>query len=207
MKKRIVFFALIGIMVLSITRSALACKGSQVLFQDSFAALDPAWGSPSQNVSVKDGKLILQPEVNRSFSDINQGSVFEDMDACVKVSMAKSDDLSSGGGIIFWAKDYGDYYFLYVTGNGMFEIGRWVGGRYLFPVSLRENSAIKKGVGEVNQLRIVTKGDQATAYINDTELITFRGQPPQGGGLIGLRGDSPEKSQAVWEFSDLKITK
>jgi len=53
----------------------------------------------------------------------------------------------------------------------------------------------------------MTKGNQATVYINDTEVVTFKGQPPQGGSLIGVKGDSPEKSQAVWEFSDLKVTK
>jgi hypothetical protein len=96
---------------------------------------------------------------------------------------------------------------LFVTGDGKFYIGRWVNGRYLYPVSSQQNDAIKKGIGQVNQLRVVTKGSQATAYIKDVQVVTFNGQPPQGGGLIGMRGDSPEKSQNIWEFSNLKITK
>ena len=58
MKSRIVFF-FIGIMLLFTAKSALACKGSQVLFQDNFATLDPAWGNQSQNLSVRDDKLII----------------------------------------------------------------------------------------------------------------------------------------------------
>jgi len=54
-------------------------------------------------------------------------------------------------------------------------------------------------------LRVVTKGRQATAYINDKEVATFSGQPPPGGGCIGLYGQSG-KSQNIWQFSNLKVT-
>jgi len=84
---------------------------------------------------------------------------------------------------------------------------RWTNVRTLQPVPWCENTVIKKSVGQTSQLRVMTKGNQATVYINDTEVVTFKGQPPQGGSLIGVKGDSPEKSQAVWEFSDLKVTK
>jgi hypothetical protein len=207
MKKTIVFLAIISIIILVETKSALACKGTQVLYEDNFATLDPAWGTTSEKQSVKDGKLVVQPEVNSSWTVINQGNIFEDMDACVKVTMAKSDDPAWGGGLVFWSKDYNDYYYLLITGDGQFSIKRWVNGRTLTPVDWRENAAIKKGIGEWNQLRVVTKGNQATAYINDTEVITFKGQPPQGGGFVGVRGSSTDKAPIVWEFSDLKVTK
>ena len=74
-----------SIMFLSVTRSALACKGSQVLYEDNFSTLDPDWGEKSSNLSVNNGKLIIQPEVNKGYSVINQGSIFEDMDFCVKI--------------------------------------------------------------------------------------------------------------------------
>ena len=196
-----------SIMFLSVTRSALACKGSQVLYEDNFSTLDPDWGEKSSNLSVNNGKLIIQPEVNKGYSVINQGSIFEDMDFCVKITLAKTEDLSgTSQGFLFWAKSYDEFYYLYVI-DGKFSVARWVGGRWLYPVPSRENAAIKKGIAESNQLRVVTKGNQATVYINDTEVVTFKGQPPQGGSFIGMRGESPSNSQAVWEFSDLKVTK
>ncbi len=207
MKKRIAFFALISVLLFSVTKSALACKGSQVLFQDNFATLDPAWGNPSQNLNVRDGKLVLQPDVNAGFVSINQANLYNDIDACIKVSMAKSDDPSWGGGLVFWAKDNSNYYALLVSGDGQFSIRRYVNDRALTPVDWRENPSVKKGIGQVNELRIVTNGNQATAYINDTQVVTFNGQPPDGGSLIGVKGSSAEKSQITWEFSDLKVTK
>jgi hypothetical protein len=52
---------------------------------------------------------------------------------------------------------------------------------------------------------VVTKGRQATAYINDKQVATFPGQPPVGGGCIGLYGQSG-KSQNIWQFSGLEVT-
>jgi hypothetical protein len=158
-------------------------------------------------LSINNGKLILQPDINKSFTIINQGNIFEDIDVCVNVVLAKSDDPIQSAGLIFWAKDYSDYYYLLVSGNGWFSVNRWVNQRSLRPVPWRENAVIKKGVGQTNQLRVVTKGNQATVYINDTEVISFTGQPVQSGSFIGLTANSPEKSQDVWEFSDLKVTK
>lgn len=182
---------------------------NQILFQDNFATLDPAWGAPSSNLSVQNGKLILQPEINNSSTAKNQANLFEDIDARVRVSLAKSDNPSYGGGLIFWAKDASDYYYLLVTGEGWLSVNRWVNQRSSLPVQWRESAAIKKGIGQINQLRVVTKGNQATVYINDTEVVTFKGQPPQGGSFIGVIAFSPEKAQNknVWEFSELKVMK
>src|SRR3972149_579349 len=94
-------------MFLSVTRSALACKGSQVLYEDNFSTLDPDWGEKRSNLSVNNGKLIIQPEVNKGYSVINQGSIFEDMDFCVKITLAKTEDLrGTSQGFLFWAKSY-----------------------------------------------------------------------------------------------------
>jgi hypothetical protein len=207
MKWKIAVVVFASMIFFSIARNVLACKGSAVLFEDNFATLDPAWGQQSDRQSVKDGKLIIQPEVNAGWTAINQGNIFEDMDACVKVTITKAEDPNWGGGFVFWAKDYNDYYYLLISGDGQLAVKRWTNNRTLSPVDWRETTAIKKGVGQTNELRVVAKGNQATVYVNDTEVVTFKGQPPQGGGFIGVRGSSAEKSPITWEFSDLKITK
>src|SRR5919109_1805919 len=111
---------LVTVMFMHTTKSVLACKGSQVLFEDNFSTLDPAWGESSDRQSVKDGKLIIQPEAGKIWSTINQANLFEDMDACIKVRIAKSDDPTWGGGLIFWASGYDNYYYLLVNGEGWF---------------------------------------------------------------------------------------
>lgn len=51
-------------MLFTVTKSALVGEGSQVLFQDNFVFLDPSGGDSKDKQSVKDGKFIIQPEVN-----------------------------------------------------------------------------------------------------------------------------------------------
>lgn len=210
MRWKIGFAAVVFVMTFMYAeKTALACKGSEVIYEDSFGSLDPAWGEPNVNLSVENGKLVLQPEINKSWTVINQANIFEDMDACVKVSLAKSDNTNYGGGLVFWSKDYSDYYYLMITGDGWFTVKRWVNSRVLEPVPWREHASLKKGLGEVNQIRLVTKGTQATVYLNDTEIVSFKGQPPQGGSFVGFTANSPTDAQNknVWEFTDLKITK
>jgi len=203
----IIFVAVL--FLLFANRSVFACKGSQVLLEDNFSTLDPAWGEKSANLSVSSGKLIVQPEVNSSYVLLNQGNIFEDIDACVKLTQVKSDDPTYSAGLIFWAKDTSDYYYFLVTSDGWFSVKRWVNQRSLAPVDWRKGPAIKNGLGQTNHLRVLTKGNQGTIYVNDTELITFSGQPPQGGSFVGMIAFSPEKAtnKNVWEFSELKVTK
>ncbi len=182
------------------------CKG-QVLYEDNFATMDPAWGEANANLSVNNGRLTIKPEASKRYITINQANVYEDMNACLRATLTKSDDPSWAGGFVFWAKDYDNYYTLSVNGNGWVRVERRVNGRELAPVSWRENGALKKGLGGWNSLRLATKTNQATIYINGTEIITFKGQPPEGGSFIGFFGDSPTDSQNVWEFTGLKITK
>lgn len=206
MKKLIVFFTILSFIFLYVAEQALACKGTEVIFEDNFATLDPAWGQSSTNLSINNGKMVIKPDV--AYHTLNQSFLLEDIDACVKLTLASANAPGNAiGAIMFWAKDYSDYFLLEIDGNGSFTVAHLVKDRWLYPVTWRENPAINKGVGQTNQLRVVTKGNQATIYINDKEAVSFKGQPPQGGGLIGLYGASLENAQAVWEFSELKITK
>lgn len=193
--------------LMMINIGAFACKGSVVLFQDNFSKLDPSWGVTNDVYSVSNNVFTIQPNLNMTAFDINQANVFQDMDYCVDIQLLKGDDSKAGGGLAFWAKDTNDYYYLYILGDGTYYVSRYVNGRTLYPVSSQKDSAINTANGAVNHLRVVTKGNQATIYINDKQLATFTGQPPEGGGLIGLQGDSPTNIRNSWGFSNLKITK
>ncbi len=183
-----------------------ASFAATVLFEDKFATLDPGWGMTSKIIDVKDGKLVISPEINQSQSLINQANFFpNDTDATVTVNYATAGAPSYGSGLIFWAKDYSDYYALLVTPEGWTVVQRYVAGRFLTPVTWRQNDAIKKGAGVDNVLRVVTKGNQGTAYVNDKEIATFSGQPPQGGSLVGVKASSGDTATNVVTFANLKV--
>jgi glucose/mannose transport system substrate-binding protein len=178
--------------------------GGDILYEDDFTNLDPSWGTAGDILSVKDGKLVLKPALNTTQSVLNQSNVFDDADIEVEVTLSSGDPIVPGG-LIFWAKDYSNFYCFSIDANGSFKISHFVIDRWLTPVGWTESNAINKGVGQANKLRIVTKGRQATAYINDKEVITINGQPPQGGGCVGISGGSVQDSQNTWEFARLRV--
>jgi glucose/mannose transport system substrate-binding protein len=178
--------------------------GGDILYEDDFTNLDPSWGTAGDILSVKDGKLVLKPALNSTQSVLNQSNVFDDADIEVEVTLSSGDPIVPGG-LIFWAKDYSNFYCFSIDANGSFKISHFVIDRWLTPIGWTESNAINKGVGQANKLRVVTKGRQATAYINDKEVITINGQPPQGGGCVGISGGSVQDSQNTWEFARLRV--
>ncbi len=202
MKRTTVSLTILAV-VLTFVLSAFAAT---VLFEDRFATMDPAWGMASATVYVKDGKFVIAPEVGRWQSAINQANILpNDMDASVGLTFQKVGDADYGSGMVFWAKDYSDYYVIVLSPDGWFAIQRYAGERWLLPVPWREIDAAKKGENVENVLRVVTKGNQATAYVNDKQIVTFTGQPPQGGSLIGLKGSSGPKGVNAAAFANLKV--
>ena len=192
---------LIAVMLLT---NALSVAADEVLYEDNFTNLDPSWGTPGERLSVKDGKLTLKPGLNTTQSILNQSNVFDDADISVEVSMPAG-DANVPGGLVFWAKDYTNFYCLCIDATGHFKISRYVTDRWLQPVGWTKNEAVKKGIGQVNKLRVVTKDRLGTAYINDKQVTIFSGQPPPGGGCVGVSGGSAENSQNTWQFANLRV--
>src|SRR5580704_7955305 len=131
--------------------------GGDVLYEDNFTNLDPSWGTPGDILSVKDGKLILKPALNTTQSVLNQSNVFEDADIAVDVILSTGEPIEPGG-LIFWAKDYSNFYCLSIDANGSFNISHFVTDRWLTPVVWTKCEAMNKGIGQVNKLRMVTQG-------------------------------------------------
>ncbi len=194
-------FAIVAVLLLSSVRHVF---GGDILYEDDFTNLDPSWGTPGDILSVKDGKLILKPALNTTQSVLNQSNVFDDADIELEVTLSAGDPVVAGG-LIFWAKDYSNFYCLCIDASGSFKISHFVTDRWLTPVGWTESDAINKGVGQVNKLRVVTKGRQANAFINDKPVITINGQPPQGGGCVGISGGSAQDSQNTWQFANLRV--
>ena len=203
MKRKMATLAMTMSVILLAVSVSLASK---VLFEDQFTSLDPAWGAPGPEMNVKDGKLIITPEMNTAQTVLNQAYVFpNNSEGSFAMTFVKAPAPGWGSGLVFWAKDYSEYYAVLINAEGWFAVQRYVADRYLLPVSWRESDAIKKGEGAENQLKVVTTGDKATVFINGKEVISLSGQPPQGGTLTGFKvASGPEGSNSV-AFSNLKL--
>ena len=203
MKSKVAALMMAMAVVLLAVTASLAGK---VLFEDKFTSLDPSWGAPGPIMDAKDGKLIITPEKNTSQTILNQANVFpNDVESDFTMTFVKAPAPTWGSGLVFWAKDYNEYYAVLINAEGWFAVQRYVAGRYLLPVAWRESDAIKKGEGAVNQVKVVTKDNKATISINGKEVISLSGQPPQGGSLIGFKvASGPEGANSV-AFSDFQV--
>jgi glucose/mannose transport system substrate-binding protein len=204
MKPRIYTFCICAITAFLFWQPLRNAFAGDILYEDDFTNLDPSWGTPGDILSVKDGKLVLKPALNTTQSVLNQSNVFDDADVVVDVTLSTGDPIVPGG-LVFWAKDYSNFYCLCIDAQGSFKISHFVTDRWLNPVGWTQSEAINKGIGQVNKLRVVTRGRQATAFVNDKQVIVINGQPPQGGSCVGISGGSAQDAQNTWEFANLRV--
>ncbi len=68
------------------------------------------------------------------------------------------------------------------------------------------NAAIKSGVGAVNTLHIVTKGNSAALSINGQSIGTLALQAPAGGGTVGIEEEGQADKAADYVFSNLSVS-
>jgi len=203
MKSKVAALMMAMALVLLAVTASLAGK---VLFEDKFTSLDPSWGAPGPIMDVKDGKLIITPETNTSQTILNQANVLpNDSEGSFTMTFVKIPAPTWGSGLVFWARDYNEYYAVLLNAEGWFAVQRSVAGRYLLPVAWRESDAIKKGEGAENQVKVATKGNKATISINGKDVISLSGQPPEGGSLVGFKvASGPEGANSV-AFSNFQV--
>ncbi len=187
------------------TTSITPLVAVKIRHQDQFASSNPGWGPLDANWTVAADKLQVTPLLNSSAVLINHHRGFTNAEISAEVAMSKGDHLDQLGGLIFWAKDYNDCYALVFSADGKFAVGRKLIGRWINPIAKTGNPAIKTGVGKTNMLRVKTEGNLITAFINDIQVATLSGNPPQGFSFIGLYGESAETTQNVWEFTNVKV--
>lgn len=200
--------SMIALILVAVVGLVSVSWAATVLYEDKFTSMDPGWGAPDKNFDIKDGKMTVQPNAKETYTAIYEGNIFpNDMDASINLKFVKAKDPTWGAGLLFWSSGMKNFYGLLVNANGWYTIQRRMGDRFINPVSWQQSDAIKKGTGVDNQLRIVTKGDKATVFINGKELITFTGTPPEGGSQIGIRAASGDEEPNVIEFTDLKVMK
>jgi hypothetical protein len=112
----------------------------------------------------------------------------------------------SGLGLIFWAKGFDDNYLFQVTGNGNYYVTRWAERAWQSVTPTAAVRAFKQGLGEENVLRVVTKGQTVTVFMNDEQLAKFRSPTPSGIVRAGFRASSLGKEPTAVEFRDFSVT-
>jgi hypothetical protein len=189
---------------------ALACKGPNVKFMDDFRQIDDSWDvdRDTDAVTVEDGKARIKAGASEGFTVLYGGFIFDDADFCVTVQVPwlRDNVHQPAAGLVFWGEDYGNYYTFAITPGGEAAIVRRVKGTWFYVIDYRKVDSIKTGPGDKNVLRVTTRGDSITTYVNDTKFASVRAQVPKNGGQIGLHAESEMTHRNTWDFTDLKVT-
>lgn len=187
------------------------CAEGKVLFEDSFKAHDPAWGPKDSRLKIASGEAVLTPVPGTRTFRWNRGFVFDGFDACATLRLASntSDPTSSYAGLMFWVEDNRNFYQAVVAPNGYFTVARVTDGKVegKRPVAWTKLDVVKTGAKEKNTLRVVTKDDKVTIFVNGKEVASFTGEAPKKPSHIGmLAASAPSRKGDAWSISDLKVT-
>lgn len=181
--------------------AAAECDPETAIFEDEFDFMDVTWGDSDDTIYVEDGQFIIKEfggVVN--FSTQNQGG-----NVCVDMTIVDAANLpNSPIGIVFWWKDWDNYYSMFVWADGWIEVRRIVNGesKALFT---EETLALKKGVGETNHIELELNPKDATIFINGTKVQRFKGRQPEGGGVVGFYGISSAEEPATFAFDNFVV--
>lgn len=190
-------------------RVAAACKsGGSPAFADDFAAPDPGWGKPGDNFHFADGQMVLHPKADTNVSWIYMPMVFAGATVCAEFklpSAVKNAADVAAGGVIFWARDYQNYYLAAVLTDGTYAVRRKIAGKWHTVVPPTRSDSIRMGPAAVNDLTVVTAGSRATLAINNTQVVGFWGQMPNRGGAVGLYGQSETRQDDDWRFLAIAV--
>jgi len=179
------------------------CDPDNALFEDDFEFLDPSWGEPADGFFVEDGALVIKGY----WGQANVATRNEGANVCVDMTIVDAPvPDNSPIGLVWWWENWDNYYYLFYWADVSYvEVRRVVKGQGETLFSF-ETLALKKGVGQTNQIELRLKPKDATILINGTEVKRFKGKQPKGGGSIGVYASSPEDKPATYKFDNLIVS-
>ena len=174
------------------------------LLSDDFNLLDSAWTGGEGVAEVKDQTLRLKPGAGKAATMLHTVIAAGDHEFKVKVKLAEA-EAGAHAGIVFWAGDSGKYLFM-IGANGTTGLVRERNGQWDYPVSFEKNDSAAIRPGEWNELRVVTRGNQAALYANGVAVRYIRSDPQRGNFKAGLFAMSGKDVDATAEFAAFRVS-
>jgi len=206
MPKSLLLLTIALLFTTAAAQPSFACEGSEVVFEDAFTDDAGGW-AVRDSVEVKDGQFVFKLTPDDMQSNLNVTYTVENADICSEAVWPEGDQPVLGAGLLFWGEDKKTYFQFGVLNNGKFWIARKQDGKWHTIAENIAASSIKTSPGASNTLRVTTKDNTVTFYINGTKVRDLRGQAPKGGWRFGLSGDNFDKTKdARAIFKSVKVT-
>ena len=159
-------------------------------------------------IAVGNGRVLARIDGERGNSIVNMAfGLPADADICVTARIVELTDLTKGSvGLVFWAKGYEDNYLLDIGGNGLYSIFHWTERAWQTITPPATAPAFKAGLGQDNLMRVLTKGQTVTLFLNDGQIAKFRAPAPTGLVKAGFRVTSHGQNSTSAEFRDFTVT-
>ena len=149
---------------------AIGSGNTTTVISDDFQVKNPAWKAYEGSWLFKSGALE-QNSIQDYFPVIlREDKQFEDVDISVKFKPL-SGNIDASGGIIFRAKDNGNYYIVRANAlEGNYRLYTFINGSRN---QLASASVTAPSLNEYHQMRVVAKGDYIQAYLNGKLLLDY----------------------------------
>ena len=185
-----------------------------MIYSDDFEERDAGWYVTAADIAagraaIGDGRVLIKPAPGLSYSVMNTAfDLPTDADICVKMRIVDASDLSKvGAGLVFWAKGFNDNYFFQVVGNGTYWIARFSNQAWQNVTPPADVPSFQQGLNQDNLLRVTTKNQTVTVFVNDQQIAKFRAPAPVGLVKAGFRAGSFDRNAPVAvEFRDFSVT-
>jgi hypothetical protein len=193
------------------TEAPTASSKSEI-FKDDFSDSSSGWDTITDatgTTDYSDGKyLITVPDAN-TYLYATPSSLADTTDVSIEVDILQSDDVAHDMGIICRYQDANNFYYLLVSSDGFFVIGKFKDGKEEF-IGTSEMRADKGGVinpgAADNHLRADCIGDTLTLYANGTKL--FQAQDSDfTKGNVGLIAGSYDDTPISVYFDNFIVSK
>ena len=197
-------FALFVLLFPSIVISPLSAAEQQdVLYADGFITMDAGWGKSSDNFFVAERRLVMKMPKEGGRIQLYQMPFDKDADVRVNVTEVTG-GTEAMGGVAVWAKDDENCYVIGLTSAGELVIKTFTDDERNLPLPATASSAVRKGLGKSNELRVVTRGKTLTVFVNGAQVVTMRGFTFAEPAKIGIYGQSLGVPH-TWAFSNLSV--
>ena len=157
----------------TVTKPTIVAKGENILteyFTDNSNNW-PTGNNTEKNTSVSNSLYNFEHKLNKSGWAVNIPKTIDtSRDFEIKTNIKKVSGVSNYSYGLQWGKEGNNSFRFYLTGNGYYKIARVVNNKEEIIKKFTTSSAIKKGNGVTNTLRVVKKGDHYNYYVNGTYL-------------------------------------
>ena len=184
-----------------------AAPSGQVLFRDDFSAAASGWpavNKPGETTRYADGtyRVTLQADKNPLYAAPTLA--LDDFSAELDITQVSGGDKAYAG-LTFRDGDKVGYYDVIIGSDGVFAIGKQPAGKDIIPlIDYTDNPAIKKGLNQVNHLRVDAIGAKITVYINGQKA----GETTDAGfnaGYLQIEVGSPRTGPAEFSLDNFVV--